>query len=79
MANRRFEMHEYRHILVRMRLGESDRDLASSNLIGREKAAVLRALAAERGWLSSDTPLPEDAALAAVLIPSRKKPCQSET
>ena len=28
MANRRFEMHQYRHALVRMRLGESNRAIS---------------------------------------------------
>jgi hypothetical protein len=37
MANRRFEVFELRQILVRMRLGESDRDLSKSGLIGRKK------------------------------------------
>jgi hypothetical protein len=28
MANRRFEMYEYRQVLVRMRSGDSDRQIA---------------------------------------------------
>ena len=28
MANRRFEMYQYRQVLTRMRLGESDRAIA---------------------------------------------------
>ena len=43
--NRRFEMHEYRHVLSRMRLGASDREIAKAGLMGRGKAAHLRALA----------------------------------
>ncbi len=45
MANRRFEMYEYRQIIVRMRLGESDRALANTGLIGRKKAKALRDIA----------------------------------
>ena len=45
MGNRRFEMHEYRHIISRMRLGESDRQIAKAGLMGRHKAADLRRLA----------------------------------
>lgn len=67
MANRRFEMHEYRNVLVRMRLGDSDRTIASAGLMGRRKAAQLRALALEQGWLELTQPLPDDAALAAVI------------
>jgi len=64
MSNRRFEMYQYRHVLVRMRLGETDRAIAKAGLMGRRKAAHLRAAAEQRGWLQG--PLPEDATLAAV-------------
>ena len=74
MANRRFEMFEYRQILVRMRQGESDRELAKAELIGRKKAKALRALAAERGWLEASHPLPEDGELAAALGIKRAQP-----
>ena len=49
MANRRFEMYECRQILVRMRLGESDRELAKAGLIGRRKAGRLREIAQAHG------------------------------
>ena len=67
MANRRFEMHQYRHILSRMRLGEADRHLAKARLIGRRKAAELRLVFAREGWLDPAQPLPDDAAIAAAL------------
>jgi len=67
MANRRFEMHECRHILYRMRLGETDRQLAKAHLVGRKKAAALRLLFAREGWLDPAQPLPQDAAIAAAL------------
>jgi hypothetical protein len=44
-------MYEYRQIIYRMRLGESDRSIAKAGLMGRRKAAELRQLAKERGWL----------------------------
>ena len=56
MANRRFEMFEYRQVLVRMRQGDSDREIARARLMGRVKAAALRATATEQGWLESDQP-----------------------
>jgi hypothetical protein len=31
MANRRFEMHEYREVIYRMRLGESDCSIANDS------------------------------------------------
>ena len=61
MANRRFEMHHYRQALLRMRQGESDRRIADDKLMGRPRAATLRRLAAERGWLDPDAALPDDA------------------
>jgi len=67
MGNRRFEMHEYRHILARMRQGESDRRLAKTGLIGRNKAAALRSTAHRHGWLETTSPLPDDQELAGVL------------
>lgn len=42
MANRRFGMYQYRNVLVRMRLGDSDRKIAKAHLMGRRKAAELR-------------------------------------
>ena len=67
MANRRFEMYEYRNALVRMRLGDSDRQIAAAKLMGRRKAGELRQLATAHGWLDTSRPLPDDSTLAAVL------------
>ena len=67
MAKRRFEMYEYRQVLVRMRLGDSDREIARSGLMGRAKSAALRATATAQGWLVPEQPLPDDATLAGVL------------
>ncbi len=64
MVNRRFEMYKYRQIIVRMRLGESDRTLANTGLIGRKKAKALRDIAQQKGWLELSKPLPDDAAVA---------------
>ncbi len=67
MANRRFEMHHYRNIIVRMRLGESGRALAKAGLIGRRKAKKVRRIAGEQGWLDPSHPLADDATLAEML------------
>jgi hypothetical protein len=56
-------MYEYRQVIYRMRLGESDRAIAKAGLIGRRKAAELRQLAKALGWLEKG-PLPEDSELA---------------
>ena len=60
-------MFQYRAVLVRLRQGDSDRDIARARLMGRPKVAALRALAAQHGWLAPDTPLPEDGEIAAVI------------
>ena len=60
-------MHQYRQVIVRMRLGESDRALAKAGLMGRRKAMAVRRLAEEQGWLDPSQPLPDDATLAEVL------------
>jgi transposase len=56
-------MYEYRQVIYRMRLGESDRAIAKAGLMGRRKAAELRKLAKEHGWLDKG-PLPENTDLA---------------
>ena len=65
MTNRRFEMHEYRHVIVRMRLGESDRAIAQTGLMGRKKVKSVRDLASSRGWLDPGNDLPDDTELVA--------------
>jgi hypothetical protein len=52
MARRRFEMHHYRQALLRMRQGDSDRDIAAARVMGRPKAAQWRRIAASAaGWM----------------------------
>ncbi|MDZ7580285.1 MAG: hypothetical protein U5R30_06600 [Deltaproteobacteria bacterium] len=48
MASRRIEMHQYRQVIHRMRLGQSDRAIAKTKLIGRPKCAVVREIAGQR-------------------------------
>lgn len=67
MGNRRFEMYEYRQIIARMRLGDSDRTLGQTGLIGRKKASQLREVALSEGWLDKEKPLPDESTLKAVL------------
>ena len=49
MANRRFEMFQYRQVLARMRLGDTDRAIARAGLMGRRKLAHLRRTAEAAG------------------------------
>ena len=53
MARRRFEMFHFRQALLRMRQGDSDREIAASKVMGRRKAAALRQVASARGWLGA--------------------------
>jgi transposase len=65
-------MFQYRGVLVRMRQGDTDREIARAGLMGRPKAARLRALAADQGWLAPEAPLPDDATIAAVVGAARR-------
>jgi len=64
MANRRFELFEYRQVLVRMRQGDSDHDIARGELMGRKKLAAVRRRAEQLGWLDPAQPLPDDNVIA---------------
>lgn len=64
-------MFQVRQVLVRLRQGDSDRDIARSRLMGRKKLGKLRVRAEQLGWLDPAQPLPDDAALAAMLKPTR--------
>ncbi len=72
MANRRFEMFQYRQVLAHMRSGQSDRQIARAGLMGRAKASGLRRIAMEEGWLDPKHPLPDDRTLATVLNGSKR-------
>ena len=72
MGRRRFEMFQYRQVLVRLREGDSERVIARSGLMGREKAAAFRALARAQGWLEPGAALPEEAVIAAAVGQARR-------
>jgi len=65
-------MHHYRQALMRMRQGDSDRDIAKSRLMGRRAAAALRTLAQGQGWLDAGSLPPDDAAIAATLTTPKR-------
>ena len=67
-------MFEYRQVLTRMRLGDTDRAIARAGLMGRRKAAQLRRTAKAAGWLDVATPLPGDGELAVHLGSVRTQP-----
>ncbi|MHB8371076.1 MAG: hypothetical protein ACYDBP_15580 [Leptospirales bacterium] len=74
MSNKRFKMHEIRQTLVQMRLGATDREIAKSGLMGREKLSKVRKLADLRGFLNTGSPLPDDSILALVFGQPRGRP-----
>jgi len=79
MGNRRFAMHQYRHIITRMRLGDSDRQIAKAKLMGRNKAAELRKTAETHGWLNPKSHLPNDEELGKALSRTPNLPAQSSS
>ena len=54
MSNRRFEMYQYRNVIHRMRMGESDRTIALTKLMGRGKCKQVRQIAEQNGWLGKE-------------------------
>ena len=60
-------MFQYRQALVRMRQGDSDRQIAAARIVGRRVAARLRELGEQHHWLGADHPMPEDGTIAAAL------------
>lgn len=65
-------MFQYRQVLVRMRQGDGDREIARARLMGRPKAKHLRDVARERGWLDPGTALPDDEAIAQAIGQARR-------
>ena len=57
-------MFEIRQIIQRLRLGESVRQIARSQRVGRATVASIQALAIEHNWLDASAPIPDDATLA---------------
>lgn len=66
-------MYHYRQVLLRLRAGESDREIMRAGWMGRRKVAALREIAATHGWLDPETALPEDAVLAERLRLRKRK------
>lgn len=78
MANRRFEMFEVRQVISQMRLGVSDREIAGSGLMGRNKLSRVRQMAQQHGWLDKAQPLPGNEVLAAVVGCSKEQDHKSQ-
>ena len=61
---------QYRQVLLRLRAGDSDRDIARAKLMGRQKLALLCAKAAEPGWLDPGQDPPDELTTAAAVGPA---------
>jgi len=72
MANRSFEMYQYRQVLLRMRQGDTDRAISRAGLMGRNKASDVRKIARSQGWLDRENPLPDNSVLVEMF--ARPKP-----
>jgi|SRR5580704_1046832 transposase len=64
MGKRRFEMYEYRQIIVQLRLGESIRGIVQAGLASRNKIRLVRKVAIQQKWLDTQHDLPDDDELA---------------
>ncbi len=65
-------MFQYRQALVRMRQGDSDRQIATAHLMGRRTAARLREFSLEHNWLDPAGAMPEDGQIATALVKPKR-------
>jgi transposase len=65
-------MFQYRQVLVRLRQGDTDRQIARSGLMGRRKVAAFRSLCEREGWHDPAAALPDDLQLAAAVGVARR-------
>ena len=70
-------MYHYRQALVRMRQGESDRQIHATGLMGRRTLGVLRKQAQARGWLDPARSLPRGVSSIALLAGCRLMRCRT--
>lgn len=67
-------MHEYRNVLIRLRAGDGDREIARLGLMGRVKVPSFREQARSLGWLQAEMALPDAQAIAQSLGAVTKRP-----
>lgn len=68
---RKREMVQH-NALVRLRAGDTEREIARSGLIGHDKLDKLRALGQSCGWLTAGAELADDVAIATAMAPWRR-------
>ncbi len=67
-------MFEVRQIIQRLRMGESIREVARAQHVGRPTVKAIRIVAVEQHWLDPLRPLPDDRVLAGFFNGPRKAP-----
>jgi len=67
MGRKKIEMFAYRHVLVRLRAKDSDRQIASQGLMGRRKVAEFREFAQAQGWLEPGVDVVDEATIVHAL------------
>lgn len=67
MANRKIDMCEYKNVIQRLRISESDRQISRETRMGRHKIRAIRRLALKRGWLLADAKLPCDESIGELI------------
>ena len=65
-------MFQYRQVLVRLRAGDSVREVARSGLMDSDKLGELRAVAQQHGWLDPASAVPDDETIVAALGQGRR-------
>jgi transposase len=65
-------MFQFRQVLVRLRAGDTAREIARSGLLGRDKLTELTRLAQAQGWLDAGSELPDDETIATALAPRKR-------
>jgi transposase len=71
-------MYQYQHVIHRMRLGDSDRQIQKAGLMGRTKASAVREKARENGWLDPLSSMPDEAVLEDTFGSKPQAPIQSK-
>lgn len=67
-------MFEIRQIIIRLRSGESLRQIAQTQRVGRAKVKLIHSIASTHLWLDPSVTLPDDTMLASLFIAARKAP-----
>jgi transposase len=67
-------MFEIRQVIQRLRAGESVRQIARAQRLGRATVATVHDAAIRNGWLDPLSALPDDATLASLFKPARTAP-----